>query len=56
VSIYEDYGEKHISPATLSEKELTPSVTNLVSKSTLTEHGAEPSRAQIGKMMLSKSF
>jgi nuclear pore complex protein Nup214 len=56
VSTYEDYGEKHISPATLSEKELTPSVTNLVSKSTLTEHGAEPSRAQIGKMMLSKSF
>uniref|UniRef100_A0A804QK28 Nuclear pore complex protein NUP214 n=1 Tax=Zea mays TaxID=4577 RepID=A0A804QK28_MAIZE len=48
VSTNEDYGEKHISPATVSEKELTPSVAGSVYKSTLTEHGAEPSSAQTG--------
>ncbi|XP_066391516.1 nuclear pore complex protein NUP214-like [Miscanthus floridulus] len=48
VSTNEDYGEKHISPATVSEKELTPSVTGSVSKITLTEHGAEASSAQTG--------
>ena len=55
VSTNEDYDEKHISPATVSEKELTPSVGS-VSKSTLTEHGAEASSAQTGKRMLAKSF
>lgn len=55
VSNNEDYDEKHISPATVSEKELTLSVTGSVSKSTLTEHGAEPSSAQTGKRMLAET-
>jgi nuclear pore complex protein Nup214 len=56
VSTNEDYGEKHISPAAVPGKKLTPSVTGSVSKSTLTEHGAEASIAQTGKRMLAKSF
>ncbi|KAK3128068.1 hypothetical protein QOZ80_7AG0582120 [Eleusine coracana subsp. coracana] len=39
-TIEDSYGEKQISVAAVSEKELTPSVTNSVSKSTLTEHGS----------------
>lgn len=38
--------KKQISPATLSGKELTPSVTSSMAKSLLAEPGAEPSSAQ----------
>ncbi|CAN6219986.1 unnamed protein product [Urochloa humidicola] len=48
LSTNEDSSEKQISPVTVSEKEMAPSVTGLVSKSILTEHGAEPSSAQTG--------
>ena len=56
LSTNEDCGEKQISPAPVSEKELTPSVTGSVSKSILTEHGADPSSAQTGKKLLPKRF
>ncbi|KAL6657342.1 hypothetical protein ACP70R_005122 [Stipagrostis hirtigluma subsp. patula] len=45
-NIESSYSPKHISPATVSEKELPPVVTSLISKSTPTEHDAEPSNAQ----------
>ncbi|TVU37188.1 hypothetical protein EJB05_10491 [Eragrostis curvula] len=46
-TVEDSCGEKQISPAAVSGKELTPSVTSSVSKSTLSEHGVEPSCAQI---------
>ncbi|XP_062187110.1 nuclear pore complex protein NUP214 isoform X2 [Phragmites australis] len=48
LSTEDSYGEKQISPVTVSEKEFTPSGTSSVSKSILTEHGAEPASAQTG--------
>lgn len=48
--------KKQISPATLSGKELTPSVTSSMAKSLLAEPGAEPSSAQAGKRLLCRSY
>uniref|UniRef100_A0A0A9CUL0 Uncharacterized protein n=1 Tax=Arundo donax TaxID=35708 RepID=A0A0A9CUL0_ARUDO len=47
-TIEDSYGEKQMSLITVSEKECTPSVTSSVSKSILSEHGAEPASAQTG--------